>query len=315
MSIVLSNIDLEEAAIPANIRVVRIGVHNLRKYHENNEVIAIVGSRAMAIKAAKMRFPGLKLFQLTSAGFDEVPIIEYRDKGIAVANAGGFVYSAPIAETVILALLLMAKRLHRNPNNRHVKIQRRYEVTISEIVGKHILILGTGNIGTAVARRLQGFEAVVDGYNRSNRVKPEYGRILSRRQELIEHIGEYDYIISTLPASAETKGFIDSELLKRMSSNAVVVNVGRMAVFNEDDLYFFLKKHFINGAVLDMFEKLPNPITNRFRRLSNVIVMPGVSAVSGEVKERLKKHVIQNILAVASGQNISNVVNGVTASE
>lgn len=220
-------------------------------------------------------------------------------------------YSAPIAETVVLGMLLMAKRLHKNPNNRHIKIQRHYEATITEIAGKHVLILGTGNIGTAIAARLKGFETTVDGYNRSKKEKPEYARILSGREELIKHIGEYDYIISTLPDSKETRGFINKEILSQMSKDAVIVNVGRRAVFNEMDLFQTLRSNQINGAVLDMFEKLPNPITNRFRRLSNVIVLPGVSAISREVKVRLREDISQNVLAAIKGETIKNIINGV----
>lgn len=310
MKLVLSDMDLQENVFSNIVQVVRIGIGDLAKYEDNPDVAVIVGSRAMANAASKVNLPGLKLVQLTSAGFDGVPIEQYQGKRIPVANAGS-VYSAPIAETVILSMLLMAKRLHKNPNNRHVKLQRHYEATITEIVGKRILILGTGSIGTAISSRLQGFEAVVDGYNRSGKERPGFTKILSGKQDLKDHIGEYDYIISTLPDSEETKGWFNKELLDRMSKEAVLVNVGRNAVFNEKDLYLALKRHRINGAVLDIFEKLPNPITNRFRRLSNVIVLPGVSAVSGEVKARLKDQISRNVLAAIHGDTIANSINGV----
>ena len=63
------------------------------------------------------------------------------------------------------------------------------------------------------------------------------------------------------------------------------------------------------GAVLDMFEKLPNPITNPFRRLSNVVVLPGVAAISREVNERLKAHMYRNLCACLNGEPIQNVIN------
>ena len=124
-------------------------------------------------------------------------------------------------------------------------------------------------------------------------------------------MGNYDYIVSTLPDNHETKGFIDKEIISLMKKNAVIVNVGRKAVFNEADLYSALKNKQIGGAVLDMFEKLPNPITNKFRRLSNVIVLPGVAAISKEVNDRLKKHMSDNILSVLSGEMPKNMINEV----
>ena len=263
--------------------------------------------RAMAAKAAQMDLPGLKLFQLTSAGFDGVPCEQLREKGVDIANAGS-VYSGPIAETVVFGILYMAKRLHPNPNNRRLKLQRRYK-QISEIAGKKILVMGAGNIGTAIARRLRGFEAQIDGYDPYCPQKPEYQKLLRDKSQLKHALNEYDYIVSTLPANPETEGFIDRELFSCMKKTAVIINVGRKAVFNEKDFYRALRSKEIGGAVLDMFEKLPNPVTNPFRRLPNVVVLPGVAAISQEVNDRLKDHMYKNLLACLNGDAIQNVIN------
>lgn len=133
--------------------------------------------------------------------------------------------------------------------------------------------------------------------------------MIRSRKELIECIGDYDYIVSTLPDSEQTKGFINYELFNAMKKTVVVVNVGRRAVFNETDFYQALKTKKIGGAVLDMFEKIPNPITNKFRRLSNVMVLPGVSAISQEVDIRLCAHMTKNLQALLNGEKINNVIN------
>lgn len=307
MRIVLSDKSLDGFTFPEDVEVKRASLKSMEAFDGNPDVVAIAGSRAMAKKAAAMDLPGLKLYQLTSAGFDGVPCQSFREKSVDVANAGS-VYSAPIAETVVFGILYMAKRLHPNPNNRHLKLQRGY-AQITEIAGKKILVMGAGNIGTAIASRLQGFEAQVDGYDPFCPEKPEYKKMLRNKEQLLETLGEYDYIISTLPANEETEGFIDAELFSCMKNTAVIVNVGRKAVFNEKDFYQALKSKRIGGAVLDMFEKLPNPITNPFRRLSNVVVLPGVAAISREVNERLKAHMYRNLCACLNGETIQNVIN------
>lgn len=307
MRIVLSDKQLDTKKFPADVKVEYITYKTLDKYNQNPDVIAIVGSRAMAIKAAKMDLSGLKLFQLTSAGFDGVPCDKYANKNIKVANAGS-VYSAPIAETVVFGMLSMAKKLHKNPNNRHFKIQRHYN-TITELANKKLLIMGTGNIGTAIANRLAGFEMQIDGYDLFCGEKSQYDKIIRSRKELIECIGDYDYIISTLPDNEKTKCFINYELFNEMKNTVIIVNVGRKAVFNETNFYRALKTKKIGGAILDMFEKIPNPITNKFRRLSNVIVLPGVSAISQEVNIRLCAHMSKNILALLNDEKINNVIN------
>lgn len=307
MRIVLTDKNLDNSGFPSDVQVVKITYKTMDAYDHNRDVVAIAGSRAIAIKADKMDFPGLKLVQLTSAGFDGVPLAEYRDKGVMVANAGS-TYSVPIAETVVLGMLLMAKKLHTNPNNRHAKIQRHY-IEIQELYAKKVIILGAGSIGTEIAKRLSGFDMTVDGYAQSEGTRPYFNRVICGRNVLAEEIANYDYVISTLPDTERTRGFFDKELLSRMKQTSVIVNVGRKAVFNENDLFASLKTKSIRGAVLDMFEKLPNPVTNKFRRLNNVIVLPGVSAISKEVNDRLKVHTEQNILRIINEKQCDNIVN------
>ena len=218
-------------------------------------------------------------------------------------------YSIPIAETVVLGMLLMAKKLHDNPNNRHIKLHRHY-VQIIELSHKNVMILGTGSIGTEIAKRLSGFDMIVDGYAQSKGEREYFNTVMCSRKELIDNIPKYDYVISTLPDNDKTRGFLDMELLNQMKDSTVVINVGRKSVLNEEDLYTTLKSEKIGGAVLDMFEKIPNPITNRFRRLNNVIVLPGVAAISQEVDVRLKKLLERNICSLLMGREIECVVNG-----
>lgn len=291
------------------VEIIKISTPKDLENYENSEVSVICGSRAIAAAAEKLNFPNLKLVQLSSAGFDGVPIESYAQKNIAVANAGT-VYSVPIAETVIFGILQIVKKIRKNPNNRHFKLTRGYN-TITELAGKKILIMGAGNIGSAVADRLMGFEVEIDAYDPYCPMKPQFKKILRTINELKENMVRYDYIISTLPDNEQTRNFIDSELFVCMKKTAIIVNVGRKAVFNQNDFYLALKNRNIGGAVLDMFEKLPNPITNKFRRLRNVIVWPGLSAISKELNVRLTEHMTANVVAILESGEIKGVINGV----
>lgn len=309
MKLILSDKDLSGYEFPEDVEIRYASLKQLSTYNHNADIVAIAGSRAMAIQAEKMDLPNLRLYQLTSAGFDGVPCEAYASRNVAIANAGT-TYSVPIAETVVFGILLMAKKIRRNPNNRHFKLQRHYS-TITELDNKNVLIMGAGNIGTAIADRLSGFGVEIDAYDPFCPEKTQYRNIIRDRKTLEDIIGEYDFVISTMPDNETTKGFIDKKLFDKMSNRAVIVNVGRKAVFNNEEFYQALKKKQIAGAVLDMFEKLPNPITNKFRRLSNVIVLPGVAAISREVNDRLKQHIHKNLLAMLNGDTVLNVINGV----
>lgn len=309
MRTILTDKDFGEYKFPDDVKVEKVNIKTLKKYDGDASVVAVAGSRAMSILVNGMELPSLKLFQLTSAGFDHVPIKDFASRGVAVANAGS-VYSNPISETVVFGMLLVAKKLRKNANNRNFKFTRGYSL-ITELANKKVLIMGAGNIGTAVANRLSGFEMQIDGYDPYCVEKPQYNRILRNRKELLDKVGEYDYIVSTMPENENTIGFINAEVFDAMKKTAVIVNVGRKAVFNNADFYYALKTKTIGGAVLDMFEKVPNPITNKFRRLSSVVVLPGVAAISKEVNERLREHIYKNILASLSDKSVSSVINGV----
>ena len=143
----------DKTSLPVDTQVKNVSCDNIGNYNGDEGVVAIAGSRALAKAVSKLSFPNLKLVQLTSAGFDGVPLEDFEQKGITVANVGG-IYSVPIAETVVFGILQIAKKIRNNPNNRHFKLTRGYN-TITELADKKVLIMGTGNIGTAVADRLK----------------------------------------------------------------------------------------------------------------------------------------------------------------
>ena len=307
MKLVLTDKALDNEIFPNDVNIVLVTYKSLDSFNHNNDIIAIIGSRAMAIKAGNMDLPNLLLFQLTSAGYDGVPLKDFRNRGVIVANAGD-TYSVPIAETVIFGMLSMAKKLRSNPNNRRFKIRRKY-CEIQELSNKNVLILGAGSIGTHIAKRLFGFDVNIVGYALTNNDRPYFSRIISGKDNLINEIGEFDYVISTLPGSDSTKCLIDKKLISKMKKSSVFINVGRKTAINENDLYLALKNKSIAGAVLDMFEIVPNPITNKFRRLRNVIILPGVAAVSKEVNDRLRQYCQENVIAVINGLELIGVVN------
>lgn len=298
--IILTEIDLNaECFDQASVRIEMVNGKSIRGFDGNEQVVAIVGCRATANAVLMMNLPSLKLYQLTSAGFDGIPVEKFTERGVWLCNAGD-VYSVPIAETVVYGMLQSAKRYWKNPKWHFLRPMRGYR-HLQEISGKKLLIMGCGRIGTAVATRARAFDMTVCGYDPfCNR--PEYVEIYRTREEMIPQLNKFDYIVTTMPLMESTKGFLDAELFRAMNKNAVIVNVGRKGIFNAVDFYAALKNHTIGGAVLDMFEKVPNPITNRFRRLSNVIVLPGVSAISQEVKGRLQAHVVANVARLLNNE-------------
>ena len=93
-----------------------------------------------------------------------------------------------------------------------------------------------------------------------------------------------------------------------MKSTVTIVNVGRKKIINDKDFIAFLKSHKAATAVLDMFEKVPNPFTNPYRRLSNVLVLPGVTAISQEIDKKLSALIGENMKRFQSGEPLLNQI-------
>ncbi|WP_423800052.1 NAD(P)-dependent oxidoreductase [Neobacillus sp. SAB-20_R2A] len=306
--LVLSEVEIEDTLLNEDIDIKLINKETVQEYDGNIEVKVILCSRATAVVVSNMNFPSLSLVNLTSAGYDGVPIKKFRDKGVLVANVGS-IYSIPIAETVVFGILQMAKKFRCNPNNRFVRLTRGYDNYITELSGKKAIILGTGSIGTEVAKRLVGFDVEIFGFAKRTREKSPFIRIVNTIHELKEELPKCDYVISTLPDNDDTKQLINKDLISYMNSECIFINVGRKAVIDQIALFSALKRKEIGGAVLDIFEKVPNPITNIFRRLCNVIVFPGVAAISKETKIRLQNHLAYNLNCIKLGERPVCIIN------
>lgn len=279
----------------------------LAAFHEKDKIQSIVCSRGYVKVALKAGLSNLRFIQLLSAGYEGVDLEECTKREIVVSNAAN-VYSVGMAEFVVLCILRSAKRYNASINNSHVRLLRNYKF-ITELAGKSVVVLGVGGIGSEVAKRLQAFDMSVYGFARKTKEKPCFDVIVHSKEELKELLKKSDYVVSTLPDNIDTTAFVNRELLGCMKDHVTIVNVGRRKVFNEDDLFSFLKSHKHATAFLDMFERLPNPITNRFRRLKNVCVLPGVTAISQEIDTRLYKLVENNLNRIANNERPINILN------
>lgn len=308
MNIILSEIELNIENLDSDYSVEIINKKTIKNFSGNESVCIIVCSRSLSIIASNLNFPNLRLIQLTSAGFDNVPIENFTEKKVLVANAGD-TYSVPISETVIFSMLLYSKRFYNNPNIRIPKLFRKYNL-ISELYKKKAVIIGAGSIGRELAKRLSAFDVKIDGYAHHNKGdRPYFNTMYYEKSQLLAVLDSYDFVISCLPHNNETINFHDNIFFKNMSINSIFVNVGRRATIDEKALYNALRSKNIKGAILDMFEYLPLPFANQFRNLSNTIILPGVAAISQESKLRLREHIIVNIRNLISGKSISSIIN------
>lgn len=237
-------------------------------------------------------FPNLRYIQLTSVGYDRVPMDYVREKGIEIHNARG-VYSVPMAEFAVAGVLQLYKqsRFFFENQKRHKWEKHR---GLLELCGKTVLILGCGDVGTECARRFAAFGCRVLGVNRTVRENPAFASI-APLSALDEHLPEADVVILTLGLDESTFHILDAARLGRMKPGAVLVNLARGALVDTAALEAALPR--LGGAVLDVFEEEPLPASSPLWDAENVILTPHNSFVGDGNGEKLWKR-IQKTLEV-----------------
>lgn len=278
---------------------------SIASYDGNSEVEALICSRAVAQVCQHLNLPNLKVIQLFSAGFDGIDPNLLQSKGVHLCNAAN-VYNVGMAEFVVYAMLMHAKRYHRSLKNHTLRPLRNYHY-ITELAGKTVGILGAGNIGTQIAKRLEAFDMHVWGYDLKTDDRPHFERMFNE-DKLKDFLGGCDYIVNCMPLFPSTEGMLCKKWFDGMKPTVTIVNVGRKKLINDKDFLSFLRANKNATAILDMFEKVPNPITNPYRRLSNVLVLPGVTAISQEINEKLATLIAENMRRLKAEEPLLNQI-------
>ena len=227
-------------------------------------------------------FTNLRLIQLTSAGLDRVPLDYVRAHGIELHNATG-VYSVPMAEFAVCGILQFFKQSRFFAEN---QAQHRWEKHrgLLELSGKRVCILGCGDVGREIAKRLKAFDCRITGVNRTVRVLPDFDEVLPL-DKLPDTAAVCDILICCIALTPETRGIVSKEVFDHLPVGAGFVNVARGALADGAALTAWLQ----NGghAVLDVFEEEPLPETSPLWDMENVILTPHNSFVGDGNRVRL----------------------------
>ena len=185
-------------------------------------------------------------------------------------------YGVTIAEHVIMVTLMLLRRM---PEYEAVMRDRSWsnQLPIRSIRDNSFTILGTGNIGVNVARRLRGMGAAkVTGVSRSGRPAPDFDRVLpiSRLNEVLP---ETKNLIMALPGTPETVGILTPERIALLPADAYVINVGRGTAIHQQALVDALNSGRLAGAALDVMDPEPLPADHPLWSARNLILTPHVS--------------------------------------
>ena len=238
------------------------------------------------------KFINLKYIQLTSAGYDRVPMEYVKQHNIKINNARG-VYSIPMAEFAIAGVLQLYKHMDRFAENQKDALWNK-ERNLQELFGKTVCIVGCGNVGTECAKMFKAFGCNVVGVDIVTSKDENYCKI-----ELIDNIDEVlaysDIVVLTLPLTERTFHIMNKDRFEKMKKESVLVNIARGAVVDSTALIEALDNKKLGGAVLDVFEEEPLGNENRLWSMENVIVTPHNSFVGDGNRERLERIIFINM--------------------
>lgn len=246
----------------------------------------------------------LELLQLTWAGADKY----CRFGDFLLANASG-AFGRPISEYVVGAILCLYKRF---PDYLWHKQNRLWLDAGAErsLQDKTVLVLGTGDIGKNVAKRLSVFGSKIIGIRR-NPSKCEYFQRVYSLDSLDILLKNADIVIGCLPNTPETAGLLCKKRLLSMKKDALVVNVGRGSLIPSDHLAEVLKSGHLSGAVLDVFDMEPLDKSSPLWDIDNLFITPHISGIGLGHDEQTERDIVEicikNVTRFANGEPIKQV--------
>lgn len=254
---------------------------------------------AAAITAATK----LKWLSSIYAGVDGMPLDVLRERGTVLTNGAG-INALTIAEYVVMGMLTVAKGY-----DDVVRARDRHEWLHDspgklELAGTSALLLGAGAIGGLVKARLAAFDVAVTTVRRT----PGAGEL--GPDDWRSRLGEFDWIIIAVPATSDTDGMIGASELAAMKSSAVIVNVARGTVIDQDALVEALKNRTISAAFLDVTEPEPLPADHPLWTLPNAHLTMHLSGrAQTKMFVRAAQRFIGNLKRWQNGEKLEHQVD------
>ena len=211
-------------------------------------------------------------------------------------------HSGPLAEFAMFGLLEFARGLPRLLADTEA---RRWEHhPVSELADRTLLVVGLGSVGREVARLATAFGMHVIAINRTGRAEVAGVEEVRPSRFLADLLPVAHAVVVCLPLTEETRALIDAAAISRMRAGAVLVNVGRSGVVDEQALTRALQDGRLAGAALAVFATEPLPAGSPLWRLPNVLISPHTATLSAHENERIVALFTENLRRYLRGDQM-----------
>jgi phosphoglycerate dehydrogenase-like enzyme len=243
-----------------------------------------------------------------AAGVEPILFPALVESPVPLTNSRG-VYARSLGEFALAGMLFFAKHLRRMVADQQARRWDPFDV--AELHGATLGIVGYGEIGRATAARARAFGMHVWALRRRPNLSaadPLVDRCVTH-DGFGELLAAADYLLVSAPLTPTTRGLIGAAELSRMKPTAVVINLGRGPVIDEDALVQALSERSIGGAVLDVFDREPLPPEHPFWSLDNVLLSPHCADHTPTWQEDAVEFFLSNFARFSAGQPLENVVD------
>jgi len=253
--------------------------------------------------------PKLKMIASYAVGYDNIDVQAATKRGIPVSNTPG-VLTDTTAEMAWALLFSVTRRIVEGDAFARAAEFKGWDPLLmlgQDVSNKTLGIIGAGRIGTSFALKSKGFNMKVLYVD--DRVNETLERELkAKKVDIPEILKSSDFISLHVPLNKETHHLISEKELKMMRKTAILINTSRGPVVDEQALVKALKKRWIFGAGLDVYEYEPN-ISKELIKLDNVVLQPHSASATIETRTKMAIIAAENMIAGLNGEIPPNCVN------
>lgn len=288
----------------------KLGDVNRQLLQEVQDADGMIGAGRLLNRDNLATATRLKVISSVSVGYDNYELDYLNEKNIYLSHTPHVLTET----TADLAFTLLMSAARKVAYLDHWTKQGQWQRTVGEaqfgldIFGKTLGIIGLGHIGAAVARRgFYGFNMNILYHNR--REKPELAQGLNAQySDLDELLQRSDFVVIAVDLNADSKALIAAAELEKMQPHAVLVNISRGSVIDEQALIDALKAKQIFAAGLDVYQKEPLKESELFQ-LDNVVTLPHVGSATAATRKKMAELAYQNLVDALEGRVPRYVVN------
>jgi len=254
----------------------------------------------------------LKWMQITWAGINKYSRMKNFPDGVTLTNVSG-AFGKIISEYAVGSIIALYRSFPKYWDNQKAHVWRIEDAALS-VYGKKVLILGAGDLGCNVAKRLQAFDAHIIGVRRNPGAgRPDDFDEIHGMDAIDDLLPQVDIVIGCLPDTPQTAGLMTEERLCSMKKTAILVNVGRGSLMKNNDLIRVMQSGHLLGVALDVVEGEPLSPDSPLWDMENVIITPHISGPSFGGNEEIEMTIwnmcIGNLGRYLNGEPLEHVVD------